>query len=269
MKSLPQLIVAFVVSLPLACGGGGSATQNGGGGGGGGDNGGAGGAGVTGAGGGAGVTGTAGVGGRGGMGGSTGGLPAPHTCSVESSSRCTCHDGTPAEQDPACTSASVAGDVAEMGVCCQGSALCQCDAYVCRYDADRDVCFCGAVAVVDGVISGGAVVVTCPQPEEQRKCCYAPDLDQCTCSTDACMKGWQPALSCSISRVAICGDEAGYKVSACSVGRGEGGREDAGGTGGAGGAGGDTGGAGGDAGGDTGGGGGDSPSDAGDDAPVD
>ena len=128
---------------------------------------------------------------------------------MESSGRCSCHDGTPDPQDPTCTSTSVVEGTDEDGVCCQGTDSCQCDAYVCRYDADQDICACGSVSAIDGAI-GGSVVTTCPMPDEQRKCCYQPDLDECTCSADACAKGWFQAFSCSITTVAICGDNAGY-----------------------------------------------------------
>ena len=125
----------------------------------------------------------------------------------------------------------------QVGVCCQGPTVCQCDAYVCRYDAARDVCACGAVGTIDGAIDG-PTVSTCPMPDEQRKCCYQPDSDECTCSAADCMEGWFLAYTCSIGRVAICNDDAGYKVPRCSTSE-----LGAGGAGGAGGNAGGTGGA--------------------------
>jgi len=252
MTTRSRWVLAFVMAAPLACGGGGGPLQRtvstGGDGGSAGD-------GATPAGGRGGVTGAAGVGGGGSTGTGTGGSPVPQTCTIESTSRCSCHDGTPSDQDPACTSTSVASAADEVGVCCQGPAVCQCDAYVCRYDAAQDVCRCGAVDVIDGEING-PTVSTCPMPDEQRKCCYQPDSDECTCSAADCMKGWFLAFSCSIGRVAICNDDAGYKVPRCST-------ADQGGGGGAGGAGGESGGAGG-SGGTTA-----DPVDGGDDAPTD
>jgi len=239
MTTRSGLFLTFVMAVPLACGGGGGPQQSGGGGGPQ-QNGGDGGDGATTTGGAGGVAGTAGagVGGGGSTGTGTGGSPAPHTCAIDSSSRCSCHDGTPSDQDPACTSTSVATGADEVGVCCQGPSVCQCDAYVCRYDAAQDICACGAVGTIDGEING-ATVSTCPMPDEQRKCCYQPDSDECTCSSADCMKGWFLAFSCSIGRVAICGDDAGYKVSRCSnADQGAGGRGGGGGAGGAGGAGG-------------------------------
>lgn len=252
-----RLFLAFVMAVPLACGGGGGPQQNGGSTGGDGGNAGDG-ATITGGVGGMAGTAGAGVGGGGSAGTGTGGSPAPRTCTTESGSRCSCQDGTPSDQNPACTSTSVVTGADQVGVCCQGPSACQCDAYVCRYDAALDVCACGAVGTIDGEISG-PTVSTCPMPDEQRKCCYQPDSDECTCSAADCMKGWFLAFSCSIGRVAICNDDAGYKVPRCST-------TDQG-AGGGGGAGGSTGGAGGAS--DGTGGTTADPVDGGDDAPSD
>ena len=162
------------------------------------------------------------------------------TCSTNASG-CMCRDDLPNGQAISCTETSVAVGAGEVGVCCDGF-WCRCEAYVCKNDSNLGYCACGPSYTITGIV-GGSLVTTCPLPTGSQKCCYSPDLNDCTCSTSACSNGRIQVATCSIGDVTICrnGDA---RVGACSVVAGTGGasgRGGAGGTAGAAGAGGSSG----------------------------
>jgi len=173
---------------------------------------GAGGAGSAGA-GGAATGGSAGDGGTTGASGGTG-ITGPRTC-MRFHAGCSCEAGEPADDERPCTTTSAATMPGDVGVCCEGPAVCKCTPYICRNDASQGFCTCGVSTTITGVVQGD-VVTTCPLPTGNQKCCYSRELASCTCSELDCTTRWVSVPSCSIGDVTVCVD-SGPSVAMCST----------------------------------------------------